>query len=244
MYTGKMTYSISNEMLTGSIGATYFSIKAASGGRRGRAYDRQALSGLLTWSPGMKLPSILGSVGKDSLSKKAVNNTKDSRVVQSLLNIYGRKLIVDGIVGNKTIGAIEIFQKSIGLFPVDGRIDPKGRTFKGLLRDVAGGPLPPGKYKMVYQKSHRVFGKCIYLEPIQIEEMIPGITEFKKRNGFFVHGRGDRGSDGCIVPFDPSQRKKLNSAIAMSPSDVELVVRDPWAPPHLVNEMLRLARTG
>lgn len=240
----RMTYSISRESLTGKLGTKTFNIKAASGGRRGRAYDRQPLSGLETWWPGMKLPSITASVGKEAAVNRASNRVQDTKVIQSLLNIYGHKISVDGKVGKYTVGAIEKFQKTIGLSRPDGRVDPNGRTFKGLLREVAGGPLPPGKYKMVHLKSHKTFGECIYLKPVLIEEMIPGITTFKKRNGFFIHGRGDRGSDGCIVPYDPSQRKQLNKAVEASLADIELVVRDPWAPPSLVNEMLRRARTA
>ncbi len=33
------------------------------------------------------------------------------------------------------------------------------------------------------------------------------------RDGFFIHGRGTHGSDGCIVPMNPSERKKLNHAV-------------------------------
>lgn len=232
-------YSISREMLTGNLDGTRFEIRAASGGRRGRAYDKASLAGIRSWDPGMKLPAIKASVGLNGINTKS-----DTKVVQILLNLYGNSLIPDGLVGPKTIMAIKAFQKSMGLSMVDGRVDPKGRTFqKGLLRDVAGGPLPPGTYEMQHQESHGTFGECIYLRPVQIQELILGITEYKKRSGFFIHGRGDRGSDGCIVPYIPSQRTQLNHALKQHGAHVSLQVVDPWMPPHLLNRTIQQART-
>jgi peptidoglycan hydrolase-like protein with peptidoglycan-binding domain len=42
-------------------------------------------------------------------------------------------LSVDGIVGSRTIKAIEIFQSKVAnLSKPDGKVDPGGRTFKAL----------------------------------------------------------------------------------------------------------------
>jgi peptidoglycan hydrolase-like protein with peptidoglycan-binding domain len=84
---------------------------------------------------------ILGSVGRGGR-----NNTTDVRVVQRLLNDYigdaTRLLKVDGIVGPKTIGAINAFQTEVTKI-VDGRIDPGGPAIKKLaelhLKNAMGG---------------------------------------------------------------------------------------------------------
>ena len=122
-------------------------------------------------------------------------------------------------------------------------MDPKGATFKALLRKVAGGPVPPGEYLMEYISSHDIFRECIHLKPLKIEELIPGITEYKKRSGFFIHGRGDRGSDGCIVPYIPAQRKELNKAVKTCGTEVKLIVRDPGMPYYLFQQIIRKAQT-
>ncbi len=247
MYRSMLVYSICNERLSGRIGDASFSIRAASGGRRGRAHDRPALQGLETWDPGVKLPGIRASVGRSSRTTTARNAPSDVKTVQNLLNASGksRKLTVDGLIGPKTLQAIEDFQKKVvGLPSPDKRVDPRGKTMKALLRPVAGGPIPPGRYRLDYLKTHRTFGECIFLAPVIVEESIPGISEWKKRNGFFIHGRGDRGSDGCIVPYTPSDRKRLNAAVASASEHVELRVTDPFVPIMEFNRAIRASLTA
>ena len=48
------------------------------------------------------------------------------------------KLVVDGLVGPKTIGAIDLYQRSKG-FVTDGRADVSGKTIKGLMADHVAG---------------------------------------------------------------------------------------------------------
>jgi hypothetical protein len=36
------------------------------------------------------------------------------------------------------------------------------------------------------------------------------------RDGFYIHGRGHHGSDGCIVPLDPRQFQNLMTALTQS----------------------------
>jgi hypothetical protein len=54
-----------------------------------------------------------------------------------------------------------------------------------------GGPLPMGKYKLVLHDSRK---NWIRLLPLH--------QPMHGRDGFAIHGRGPRGSDGCIVPTD------------------------------------------
>ncbi|MEN3941791.1 hypothetical protein WJU23_10900 [Prosthecobacter sp. SYSU 5D2] len=87
------------------------------------------------------MSTITTSVGKGGMNSK----TEDNRLVQQLLNsrigsIIG-SLVVDGIVGQKTIAAIEYFQQfKMGLSRPDGRVDVGGKTIKALTQN---GPPPP-----------------------------------------------------------------------------------------------------
>lgn len=84
------------------------------------------------------MSTITTSVGKNGMNTKA----DDNRLVQQLLNnrigsIIGF-LVVDGIVGKKTIAAIEYFQQfKMYLSKPDGRVDVGGKTIQAL------GSTPP-----------------------------------------------------------------------------------------------------
>lgn len=96
--------------------------------------------------------TISGSVGKGGR-----NSMTDVKTVQGLINRQANKLApfqplaVDGLVGMKTIGAIEKFQRVVLRFNnVDGRVDVGGKTWQGLTGSGSGngggtGPIPtPG----------------------------------------------------------------------------------------------------
>ena len=55
-----------------------------------------------------------------------------------------------------------------------------------------GGPLPIGYYRLALHEKRR---NWIRLLPFSSNQMFG-------RAGFAIHGRGPRGSDGCIVPTD------------------------------------------
>lgn len=61
-----------------------------------------------------------------------------------------------------------------------------------LSKDTPGGTLPIGHY---YLKTHERKDNWIRVLPLKGQNM-------KNRDGFAIHGRGKRGSDGCIVPMD------------------------------------------
>jgi hypothetical protein len=72
-------------------------------------------------------------------------------------------------------------------------------------RNIRGGPIPPGKY-IIKKPSNRDGSKAARLEPIN------PVTFFKRTGrdgGFLIHGRGPKGSDGCLVPVDPSEFQRL-----------------------------------
>jgi hypothetical protein len=68
---------------------------------------------------------------------------------------------------------------------------------------IAGGPLIMGKYKL---KTHESKQNWIRLVPFEENNM-------HGRDGFAIHGRGKRGSDGCIVPTDFSVVQLIYSLV-------------------------------
>ncbi|MBS0509654.1 MAG: hypothetical protein JSR42_00520 [Proteobacteria bacterium] len=153
--SNNLRYSISDEMLYGSIGGKSFSMKAYSGGGRGSTANME-LCDLRHWSSQKKAP------------------------------------------------------------PAFSRSD-------------RGGPLPPGHYLVNYYGVHEHLGRCaelsqtltslLYSDPFSSIGL--SVTE---RSGFFIHGRGPKGSDGCIVPDKATDLRALLDAIESSPSPILLTV--------------------
>jgi hypothetical protein len=73
---------------------------------------------------------------------------------------------------------------------------------------IHGGPLPPGKYTICKPARHVNLGLSAELKPFG---PLPG-----GRSDFFIHGRGPHGSDGCIVPLDPGQFRRLMEDLSAS----------------------------
>jgi hypothetical protein len=76
-----------------------------------------------------------------------------------------------------------------------------------------GGPLPPGTYIVHKPKYKEHLGRAAYLEqtltsslyknpnsPLGLSATVRGGQEGK--GAFYIHGRGEDGSDGCIVPME------------------------------------------
>ena len=83
-----------------------------------------------------------------SVGRGGVNRFVDVRVVQELLNKHRRPpmqpLTLDGIVGPKTIAAIEAFQRRVlSTIQPDGRVDPDGPTLRALCRNATVPPSTP-----------------------------------------------------------------------------------------------------
>lgn len=76
---------------------------------------------------------ISASVGKDGK-----NHKKDTKLIQAFLNVYARskklpELTITGICSEDTVHSITQFQKDyIKSAKPDGRVDPGGRSFRGL----------------------------------------------------------------------------------------------------------------
>ena len=94
---------------------------------------------------------------------------------------------------------------------------------------VRGGPLPPGFYVVHEPGNHPRLGRAAYLEQtlasfLQTDPLAPSCYYVTDRGGFFIHGRGRHGSDGCIVPMQGFD--ELMGLLATS-TPLALVVRDP-----------------
>lgn len=64
---------------------------------------------------------------------------------------------------------------------------------------VHGGPIPPGRYIIHTPAQNPHLGLSAYLEPDNNSKRV------MDRDGFYIHGRGPHGSDGCIVPLEGFQ---------------------------------------
>jgi hypothetical protein len=73
---------------------------------------------------------------------------------------------------------------------------------------VHGGPIPAGAYKICAPANHPHLGLSAQLEPEQ--------SKVKVRGGFFIHGQGPHGSDGCIVLLDRKKFRELMTGLSVS----------------------------
>lgn len=64
-----------------------------------------------------------------------------------------------------------------------------------------GGPIPVGRYRISSPYRHPHLGLAARLDPYDAAQT----RSMGGRAGFFIHGRGPHGSDGCIVPLESFQ---------------------------------------
>lgn len=92
-----------------------------------------------------------------------------------------------------------------------------------------GGPIPLGAYLASYYGIHPVLGSCARLDQtisslLQRDCESPIGLSVTDRGGFFIHGEGPKGSDGCIVPANKLDLKSLLASIKAASGPVLLVV--------------------
>jgi len=90
-------------------------------------------------------------------------------------------VVSGGRAGTKTRGAVNPFLAN----------NPFATGVK-LTKKRPGGPLVLGRYRL---RTHESRASWIRLLPFAENHM-------RGRDGFAIHGRGPRGSDGCLVPTD------------------------------------------
>jgi hypothetical protein len=64
-----------------------------------------------------------------------------------------------------------------------------------------GGPIPVGRYRIATPSRHAHLGLSARLDPYDEHQE----RAMMGRDGFYIHGRGRHGSDGCIVPMEQFQ---------------------------------------
>jgi hypothetical protein len=89
-----------------------------------------------------------------------------------------------------------------GLKEVDIKFKDKSKN-----KHVHGGPIPPGTYTIETPSNHKKLGLSARLVP---HHALPN-----DRGGFYIHGPGPHGSDGCIV-VDRSDLHKFMHALTAS----------------------------
>lgn len=94
-----------------------------------------------------------------------------------------------------------------------------------------GGPLPVGMYLVKYFGMHEHLGRCAILTQtisslVYADPWSPVGVSVTERSEFFIHGRGPKGSDGCIVPGKDSDLKALLDALKRETSVVALFVQN------------------
>lgn len=88
-----------------------------------------------------------------------------------------------GRAGTKTAGALEWW---LANNPFATSVKLPGD------KSHSGGPLPIGLYRLALHETTKNWLRLIPENPMQMQN----------RDGMAIHGRGKRGSDGCIVPTD------------------------------------------
>jgi hypothetical protein len=81
-----------------------------------------------------------------------------------------------------------------------------------------GGPIPLGCYKISAPAQHPHLGLSARLDPERPLQ--------NNRGGFFIHNRGPHGSDGCIVPTDPSKFHQLMHGLTVTHGGTLVVVEN------------------
>lgn len=87
-------------------------------------------------------------------------------------------------------------------------------------RTRRGGPLPPGRYRISAPRRHPHLGLSAALTPADAAQG----RRMLGRAGFYIHGRGPRGSDGCIVPME-SFATLMNALAASRGGQLTVIAR-------------------
>ncbi len=75
-----------------------------------------------------------------------------------------------------------------------------------------GGPIPPGTYSVLASEKNGTLGQANKLVSLTAH-LKTKTRDYGFPGGFYIHGKGRYGSDGCIVPDVPAQRSALVAEI-------------------------------
>jgi len=150
-----------------------------------------------------------------AVANGAGSSASQGREIQSLLNNFGYNLVVDGIVGQKTISAIKDFQAKHGLV-VDGVVGPK--TMAALQSNSSSGGNVAGNAEV--QRLLNALGYGLAEDGIIGTKSKAAIKDFQSRNGLVA--------DGVVGPVTT---KALRDAVASKPAPVAPPVVAPIVTP-------------
>ena len=169
------------------------------------------------------MPNIMASVGRGG-----VNSRNDAKIIQQLLNSAMkmspgfRPLAVDGIVGPKTIAAIDQFQRQgLGWTQVDGRVDPRGKTLTGLNQKAGpGGATPPAPKQAGAMGSDprwiTIARQEISIKEIKGSSHNPRVVEYHETTGKFGNDETAWCSSFVNWVMIKAGYQGTNSAVAVS----------------------------
>jgi hypothetical protein len=108
--------------------------------------------------------------------------------------------------------------------------DPRKPT-RGAQADQRGGAIPPGLW-WVYppqwkDNKHPSLGVWVaYMKPTGNQASEFGKRTYDEDTGFFIHGTGARGSNGCLVISPPHRQRLLAAIEAAGGVALEVVLSD------------------
>lgn len=179
-----------------------------------------------------------------SVGHNGINDYADVIRIQDLLNLARRKLIaagisfgrfnrliVDGLCGRVTIGAIKIFQRDIaGFSDPDGRVDPGGKTLQ-ILKAVAHGNLSSINHDIHREKKNPANNGSGVTKNSPPEVLVEDrrIKAFLDVLGF-TEGTGDNYGkvvNGVVIsaPYNPELVGKSNVSIKDFSKHPNILVR-------------------
>jgi hypothetical protein len=164
---------------------------------------------------------------KASVGNGGINSPGDVGVVQALLNaVQKANLKIDNCCGPKTIAAITVFQRSFLSHP-DGRVDPRGATWKRLSgrRDSLFVQLPQqsGLGYYTYSDASRQFGTIKAIQTLkdvagQFRSKLPdtllGIGDISFFDGRIMQPHHTH-RDGREIDIRPLRKDKRNVQVTI-----------------------------
>jgi hypothetical protein len=114
--------------------------------------------------------------------------------------------VLTGTAGNQTIYVMALSGGGGGSTQHAGNADTNNPYSTGVQtvdgkQHQHGGPIPTGRYRIRTPSRHPHLGLSARLDPYDIQQT----RHMAGRDGFYIHGRGPHGSDGCIVPLEDFQ---------------------------------------
>jgi hypothetical protein len=173
---------------------------------------------------------------KGAVGRRCANNKADAKIIQLLINKKMHqlkplvKLRVDGIVGSRTIKAIEVFQKKIVNFiKPDGRVDPGGKTFKALAPSYMAFTISG---VMIHQKAKEVLTEILLDAGLTAAKVTSGVRtpadqarimydNIKRKGVDFNYRLYGKYGDEVLKVYEENATKERTDVIALMESKIQ-----------------------